>query len=79
MAQPNIKPAFEKNKTRVIDNATLLKDQEVKKDASVVRVYFPKNGDTLWEIAKKYHTTTSKLERENDLLESDTPSKPIIV
>lgn len=70
---------LEKNKTRVIDNATLLKDQEVKNDASVVKVYFPKNGDTLWEIAKKYHTTTAKLESENDLLEGDTLSKPIIV
>ncbi len=67
---------FEKNKTRVLDFAIMNKEKEVRADESVVKVYFPKNGDTLWEIAKKYHTTVNKIESENDL---DSPSKPIIV
>ncbi len=70
---------LERNNTRVLDSATLIKDQEVERDGSVVRVYFPKDGDTLWEIAKKYHTTVNKITTENDLAGTDTTDKPIIV
>ncbi len=63
-------PSFEiieKNRTKVLDTAILKKDKEIKKEAACVRVYFPKEGDTLWEIAKKYHTTVGALKENNDL------------
>ena len=40
--------------------------KEIKKEAGCVRVYFPKEGDTLWEIAKMYHTTVAALKENND-------------
>ena len=58
---------FAKNTATVLDSATLKKDTEYKNDASRVRVYFPKDGDILWEIAKRYHTTTSKIIEQNSL------------
>lgn len=63
-------PSFEiieKTQKEVLSSATVKKDKEIKKDAACVRVYFPKEGDTLWEIAKKYHTTVSSLKEQNDL------------
>ena len=56
---------IEKNQLRVLDSAILKKDKEVKRDAGCVRVYFPKEGDTLWEIAKKYHVTAEQLKQQN--------------
>ena len=58
---------FEKYKARVLDSATINKDKEIDRDKSCVCVYFPKDGDTLWEIAKRYHTTENKIASQNDL------------
>ena len=57
----------EKSKHKVLDTAILKKDKEIKNDMSCVRVCFPTENDTLWEIAKKYHTTVSKIVEQNDL------------
>ena len=67
-------PAYEiieKSQREILSCASLKKDKEIKKDAACVRVYFPKEGDTLWEIAKKYHTTISSLKENNDLSGDD--------
>ena len=58
---------IDKSKIQVLDTSVLKKDIEIKKDAGCVKVYFPKEGDTLWEIAKKYHITMAKLKEQNDL------------
>lgn len=58
---------LEKSTTTILDTATLKKDTEFKKDASCVRVFFPNDGDVLWEIAKKYHTTRDKIMEQNSL------------
>ena len=58
---------IERAKQKILSVSTQKKDREIKKDASCVRIYFPKEGDTLWEIAKKYHTTISRLKEQNDL------------
>lgn len=58
---------IERAKQKILSVSTQKKDKEIKKDASCVRIYFPKEGDTLWEIAKKYHTTVSRLKEQNDL------------
>ena len=56
-----------KDITTILDTSTLKKDKEIKNNASCVRVYFPKDGDILWEVAKKYHTTSKKIMEENSL------------
>lgn len=58
-------------KTRItaLHSMTVNKDEEIKKDASCVRVYFPKDSDTLWEVAKKYHTTVNKIKSDNGIEE----------
>lgn len=58
---------IEKAREKILSSSVQKKDKEIKKDASCVRIYFPKEGDTLWEIAKKYHTTTARLKEQNDI------------
>ncbi|MBR2024339.1 MAG: LysM peptidoglycan-binding domain-containing protein [Clostridia bacterium] len=57
----------EKSKHKVLDTAILKKDREIKNDLACVRVCFPTEDDSLWEIAKKYHTTVEKIASQNDL------------
>ena len=56
---------FERTNEQIIDTGVIKKDTEFKKDGSTIRVYFPTEGDTLWEIAKRYHTTVNKLAQDN--------------
>lgn len=56
---------LDKESVKVLASCTLKKDGEIKKDAGCVRVYFPKEGDTLWDVAKKYHVTVSSLKEQN--------------
>lgn len=58
---------FERTNERIIDTGLIKKDTEFKKDGSTIRVYFPTEGDTLWEIAKRYHTTVNKLAEVNGI------------
>ncbi len=60
---------IEKQKCKILDSLVIKRDKEIKKEASCVRVYFPKEGDTLWEIAKKYHITVSSLKEKNNITE----------
>ena len=56
-----------KDTATILDTAVLKKDKEIKNNASCVRVYFPQDGDILWEVAKKYHTTSKKIMEDNAL------------
>lgn len=62
---------YEKCEALVLDQAIIKTDKEIKKDASCVRVCFPKAGQTLWDVAKKYHTTISKIKEQNDIISED--------
>lgn len=39
-------------------------------DYSVINVYYPKAGERLFDVAKKYHTTSAKIAMDNSLSES---------
>ena len=39
------------------------------KDQSTVTVYYPKTGESLFDIAKSYHTTPRKIAMDNKLSE----------
>jgi len=56
-----------RNTVKILNSATLKKDAEHKKDSSCVRVFFPKDCDILWEVAKKFHTTERKIMEDNSL------------
>ena len=56
---------IDRERAEIMSLCTLKKDKEIKKDAGCVRVYFPKSGDTLWEIAKKYHVSVDSIREQN--------------
>lgn len=58
---------YEKNLATVLDKAILKKETEYKNDSSCVRVCFPGEDETLWDIAKRYHTTVNKLAEQNGI------------
>ena len=69
-----------KSKVEIIDTVSINKDTEIENDASCIKVYFPKEGDTLWKIAKKYHTTVNKIAEQNELeASSEAPTKKLII
>ena len=69
-----------KEKTEILDTAVIKKDKEIKNSSACVRVCFPKEGDTLWEIAKKYHSTVNQIAEQNDIeATSEIASKKLIV
>lgn len=44
-------------------------DAEYKIKASTVTVYYPERGESLFEVAKKFHTTGAKIAQDNNLAE----------
>ncbi len=68
-ATAELYPAFtvyEKTKERILESAIIKKDKEIKREGSVVTAYFSKDSDTLWEVAKRFHTTKSKIVEDNE-------------
>lgn len=69
-----------KSKTEILDTAVIKKDKEIKNSSACVRVCFPKDGDTLWEIAKKYHSTVNQIAEQNEIeVSSDISGSKLIV
>ena len=69
---------FEKTKVKAIDSATIHTDKKIEKNGSQVVVYFKKDSDTLWDIAKRYHTTMAGLKKENQIENDILPNSLII-
>ena len=69
---------LDRERVEILDKASVKKDEEIKKDQSCIRAYYPKQGESLWDIAKKYHTTTATLKELNSL-EGDTVKSPLLV
>lgn len=70
---------MDKERVKALASCALKKDKEIKKDAGCVRVYFPKEGDTLWEIAKKYHTTVAALKEQNGIEKAELEGERSVI
>ncbi|WP_312355837.1 LysM peptidoglycan-binding domain-containing protein, partial [Aminipila sp.] len=53
----------------VIQNVCFVESKEERGTKPGMVVYITKNGDTLWNIAKKYRTTTEMITEINELSE----------
>lgn len=69
----NIKSYYKVNKNYVKD--VVEGSEEVKEKKASVTIYVVGDGETLWNLAKKYNTTIAELERLNDL-DEDNKIKP---
>lgn len=50
-------------------SAAVLNDEAYIKDSSLVTVYYPDKSDTLYEVAKRHHTTPLRVAKDNELTE----------
>ena len=69
---------FSKKDIRRLCECNISGDAEYKRKASVITVYYPTEEESLFEIAKRFHTTSAKLALDNNLAESAgaMPSSP---
>lgn len=60
--------------------ACYLTDEEYDKDPSVVTVYYPEPGESIFGVAKKFHTSVSRIAEDNSLTESvfASPHSPLL-
>ena len=69
---------FETLSEKVVENITL-SDKPIKKRSSLI-IYYPKNGEELWDIARTFATTDSKIIKENNLEDDIISSeKPLLI
>ena len=46
----------------------------IDKDTASLTVYYASEGEKIWDIARKYHTSLNMIKNENDLLEDTLKS-----
>ncbi len=56
-------------KRRCVKSVKLLEEQ-YSSDPSLLTVYYPEAGESLFEVGKKFHTSTMQIARENELSEA---------
>ncbi len=59
----------DKNSVKRLVECSVAGDAEYKNSPSVVTVYYPESNESLFEVAKKFHTTTLKIANDNNLTE----------
>jgi len=62
--------AYEDRCERVLASSVRLDDMPVASCGSTVTVYYPTKDDTLFSVAKKYHTSSASIASSNSLTES---------
>lgn len=60
----------EQTSVRILTSCESAEGECGARDASVITVYYPKPGEKLFDVAKKYKTTSAKLAKDNALAES---------
>ncbi|MCR4614751.1 MAG: DUF3794 domain-containing protein [Clostridiales bacterium] len=46
---------------------------------SAVTIYFPESGEAVWDIARRYNTTTEAIMQENDLIGDEIPESRMLI
>jgi hypothetical protein len=55
---------------RILDTFVAREDLPFEKRRSRISVYYPSEGETLFSVAKKFHTTSTKVALDNSLTEA---------
>ena len=61
---------FDISEVKALSVCESLPDQIETRDRSTVTVYYPKKGEKLFDVAKRYMTTAAKIAKDNALTES---------
>jgi LysM repeat protein len=68
---------FQKQTEQVLTDAAVLEEQ-TQPPAELV-LSFVKEGESLWQIAKRYRTTVASIREENDLSEDTLPEDRMLL
>lgn len=63
---------YEKCTEKVLSELTIKTDEEIKSERASVRVCFPRAGEALWDVCKRYNAPLSKIATQNDLEKNAT-------
>ena len=55
---------------RVLSTMNRIEGEGYKSDVAKITVYYPSKEDTLFEVAKRFHTSTLKIAQDNEITES---------
>ncbi len=58
---------FEQKSERVLKSCNISAEDELFKNSSRICVYYPDGDETLFEIAKKFHSTAAEIAKDNEL------------
>ena len=60
---------FEEKECRYLSSMNRIESEKYESVSSRITVYYPTDTDTLFSVAKKYHTSGRKLAQDNDITE----------
>lgn len=60
----------EEQSTYVLSSMTRAEGESYKSDGAKITVYYPTKDETLFSVAKRFHTSTLKVAKDNDITES---------
>ncbi len=62
--------AFEEKSRRILVSSGARENEPYEKNESTIKVYYPTSDDTLFSVAKKFHSSTLKIAKDNSIAES---------
>lgn len=65
--------------TRRLLRAVQLLDAQEEESPAALTIYFADEGESVWDVARRYRTTTQAILEENDLTEDVIPDKRMLV
>ena len=60
----------ERKNVKRLKECNIVGDMTYSQSGAIIRVYYPEPEETLFEIAKKFHTTVAKIASDNGIDES---------
>ena len=66
---------YEKCTEKILSELNIKTDEEIKNERACVRVCFPREGEALWDVCKRYHAPLAKICAQNEL-ERNTTTLP---
>ena len=61
---------YEEKSLRILTTSTAKETEPFEKNDSQIKVYYPAAGDTLFSVAKRFHTSSVKVATDNSIAES---------
>lgn len=60
----------EERKEKILSSSQIKEGESYKSSGAKITVYYPSSDDTLFSVAKRFHTSSLKVARDNDISES---------